>query len=208
MLNMVGQCLKCGYGNSEGVSKCVRCEAPVEVGSEEEERQFQSALPWVIGGFVFLVMIATLLMRQNSPAPASTISTRGFAIEPAGEPPPEEQLTVTPVSSAAAPAAPAPVGGAQPQWREVASEEGTGAKRTSPFPVNSRFWRIRWATRPAQDANAWTYAIIYRKNGDNVGMALNGRGESNGITRLQGRGTYYLEVNSTQNWTMNIEQWN
>ncbi len=209
MTTLAGQCLKCGYGNLEGTFKCVRCEAVLFADSNDDAPPRQSVIPWIVVACVIFFTLAAMVMRPNAPAPAAPASSRGLSsIESSDEPPPEEQVTIAPVISGAAPAAPPALGATPAEWRAVVNAQGTGTKKTASFPITARFWRIRWATTPAQDANAWTYAIIYRRNRESVGMAVNTKGESGGVTRLQGRGTYYLEVKSTQNWTMNIEQWN
>lgn len=39
-------------------------------------------------------------------------------------------------------------------------------------------------------------------------MVINSKGESGGVTHMQGRGEYNVEVKSNQNWILNVKQWN
>ena len=210
MTNLVGQCLHCGHKNAESAAKCGRCDSPLTGGHSHDDRQFGSPIPIIIAGLLVLGLLY-FGMTRNSAGPALAAGAGVAIAASSGEPPEEELVFGAPSTTAFAQspsAAPGQGANVQGQWHEVVALDGSGAKRSPTFAINSRHWRIRWKAAPAQEANGWIYSIVYRKTGKSLGMVINSKGESGGVTRMQGRGRYYVEVQSNQNWNLNVEQWN
>jgi hypothetical protein len=93
----------------------------------------------------------------------------------------------------------------EPQLRRIAEFSGRGIKTTGTFTVNSS-WRISWGTIQ-NDFGAGNFQIyVYDAKGDLVTVAANVMGESEDYSIVHQAGTYYLTINSTQPYIVEVDE--
>ncbi len=94
----------------------------------------------------------------------------------------------------------------QPTWQIVKSWQGTGTKKTEPFEITGKQWRINWKS------NGGEYGILYISvyhPGDDiiVDVAANARGNAEDTSYIYKTGTFYLDVNAANtNWSITVEE--
>lgn len=88
------------------------------------------------------------------------------------------------------------------KWREVASWSGKSTRSTEKFTVGSP-WKIMWDTRPG-DLGAMNFQIfIYGEDGV-PGLAANVIGADQDQSIQHKAGTYYLQFNTAQRYTVRV----
>ena len=92
-----------------------------------------------------------------------------------------------------------------PSWREVATWKGKATKRTDLFHVPAAEWRITWKTKTQPFAPGFFSVTIYDANGEYIGLVANILEEDSDSSYMYGSGSFYLDINSTQNYTITVE---
>ena len=112
-----------------------------------------------------------------------------------GSPPARKQLSKQPTSTKS-----------YAYWDTIKVFLGDSTKNTTPFTVDSR-WSISWDTKP-EDIGDGNFAIeIHRVADDGVlGIAANVVGASKDETQEYQKGTYYLDITSSQHYTIMINE--
>ena len=219
-------CPRCGQNNALNSTSCARCKITLhsplhsqfETGEDDyEDENYGRAtpLPWIMAGFGF-VFIAVLLFLNSNRSGAEL--PRSFAFfQPfsggASQPPPELSASSA-TTVVVAPRSPGNLNQPKTNWQPVAEFSGAGASRLQPFSITSSYWRVRWqaktANSPANVSNGakpWFYAFIYRNDGKRLERITNTETQGSNTLRLEKSGTYYVEVNATQEWSLKIEEW-
>lgn len=209
-------CPRCGHNNAHPSQHCAKCKLTMHLQPAETEDNRESdetyrhptLLPWIMAGCGFAFIAALLFVSSNRSLPTTPNSFTFY--QPSSEPLPEPEAPSA-TSIVVAPNAPAGINRPQSNWLPVADFSGDGASRSRLFVINSPHWRIRWqaqAHNVASDGTkTWFYAFIYRNDGKRMDLINNTQAEASNTLRLKNRGTYYIDVNATQNWSLKIEEW-
>ncbi len=210
-------CPRCGHNNILNATHCAKCKIMLhnhsadkeETHEEFENNSHPTPLPWLLAGCGFAFIAALLFVGTNRNLPPVPSSVAFF--QPVSEPPPEPINPAISTSVVAAPSAPGAVNRPQAEWLPVAEFRGDGASRSRPFIINSPHWRVRWQAKTTNAASngtkSWFYAFIYRNDGKRLERITNTEAESSKTLRLEKSGTYYVDVNATQDWSLKIEEW-
>lgn len=102
-------------------------------------------------------------------------------------------------------AAPAPTQAAQPAASSIRLDvKGDGITETKKFTVQADEWTIQYVYDCGGDPGNFQI-YVYQGSGDLDGVAANVLKESgHGKSTQHGAGTYYLNVNTTCNWALNV----
>ena len=88
----------------------------------------------------------------------------------------------------------------------IAKWTGNGIKNTETFHVSSNEWIIAWDTRSGQYGDMNFIITVYNSDGSYKESAANVIGSSNDHTIIRGSGDYYLNINTAQPYTIQIEE--
>jgi len=88
----------------------------------------------------------------------------------------------------------------------IAKWTGSGIKNTETFHVTSNEWFIAWDTRPGQYGDMNFIVTVYNSDGSYKDSAANVIGASNDHTVERGAGDYYLNINTAQPYTIEIQE--
>jgi len=90
-------------------------------------------------------------------------------------------------------------------WQTVKSWQGTGIKKTEPFKITGKQWRINWKS----NGEYGIFQIYVYRPGDNliVGVAANAQGNAEDVSYFYKTGTFYLDVIAANaNWSITVEE--
>lgn len=91
-----------------------------------------------------------------------------------------------------------------PQWVTVAQWQGDSAGRSAPFTVGST-WRVQWEARPGPHGAGNFVLYVYRVGSQvPVGVIGNVIGRGHDISYQNGAGTYYLDINADEPYTIGV----
>jgi hypothetical protein len=99
-------------------------------------------------------------------------------------------------------------------WQDIHTENGTGNARSETFTVPNT-WKIKWSCDPASDKYGTYNFIVYKRkvpyNGDTTipDADVNSicyTGSTSGETEESGAGSYYLEINVKDSWSITIQK--
>jgi len=90
-------------------------------------------------------------------------------------------------------------------WQEVKSWSGSGIKNTEPFEITGDQWRINW-TNPTQ--NEVLQIMVYKVGNEIVDtVAVNTMDKGNDSSYVYKKGSFYLSINATGNWQIEVEEY-
>jgi hypothetical protein len=93
------------------------------------------------------------------------------------------------------------------RWQSVLSLKDRKTQNTQVFKIASNDWKVRWKTRPGVKGVDEFIVILYDKaNPSGSEIVANVTGEDEDFVNMEGRGTYYLSINTTQNYEIVIEE--
>jgi hypothetical protein len=95
---------------------------------------------------------------------------------------------------------------AEPEWRVVQSWNGTGIKTTDPFQISVNTWRVNWQTEIVEQLGVGAFQIQVFEGGALRSIAANTTKTDKGTTTLPGPGTYHLQINTLQKWSVKVEE--
>lgn len=97
------------------------------------------------------------------------------------------------------------------QWTKTHTFKGDGIKKTEIFTVTSN-WKLKWSCNPASSAPLDQYnviVVVYGSDNTMKDLAINTickTGNTSGETEMHEGGAIYLDVNSTGQWEIQIEE--
>ncbi len=96
----------------------------------------------------------------------------------------------------------------EPQWIAVKSWKGNGGKKTEPFTITGKQWRINWSNKDTTGFGGTILQIFARKPGDNgIGELIVNSQAAQDTSYVYKSGEYYLEVNGANgNWEIAVEE--
>lgn len=144
---------------------------------------------WVwIGGIIgLLILIGSLGGGERTSAPSQG--------QPAQTP---ETKVGTPTPPPAAPAT----------WQVVKSWSGTSAKKTEPFTIIGKQWRINWSNKDTTGIGSTLLQVmVYRPGGSlPLEIPVNTTQEGSDTSYVYQGGEFYLQINSLGNWKITVEE--
>ena len=118
-------------------------------------------------------------------------------VEPTPPPP-----TLAPVVIVAPTATPAP------QWRQVASWSGNSDKTTPPFSISGSQWRINYTVRDPKYSSPQVCVSIRSTDANRYISTGGGCFRQDGESYVYaGPGMFYLDINSSDEWTVKVEDY-
>lgn len=129
---------------------------------------------WGVGGFILIILIAA----ASGGTPASTDTNVANNVE-------EAQATDT-----------------EATWQEVKSWTGTGIKKTEPFTITGKQWRVTWTNKGGY------LGITTYKPGSNIpnDILANSTEATTDTSYVYKSGEFYLDVNSSGSWEIKVEE--
>lgn len=149
---------------------------------------------------IILAIIGSAIGSSNQPsAPTTSYDTNP---PPATTPAPLVQ-TSAPAQTTPAESSPAPAPTSTATWHTVATFSGETQKNTSPFVIQGSQWRITW-----QDTgDGYFGATAQTTDGNNNCSIANLAGSGSDTTYCYSPGTYYISVNTSQAWSMTVQDY-
>lgn len=115
-------------------------------------------------------------------------------------------FTLVGCGSPDAPAADAPAANdAVSEWTDVVQFTGESIKETESFVIDEGEWRINWETTADAGAGIFTFDIL-KDEGEFVTVGGLSQGAGSDTTNQRGSGDYYLSINTTQPYTITVQQ--
>ncbi|GEM_PF-6708311 len=113
---------------------------------------------------------------------------------------------VTSDASTAEPAVTTPT--ADPTWQTVQTFTGSNITRTAPFTIDAGVtqWRITWSTTPGSMGDMNFIADLDDTSGNMVDSIANCVGAGNSVINETAPGDYTLDINTSQQYTITIEE--
>lgn len=91
-----------------------------------------------------------------------------------------------------------------PTWQQVGAWTGQESAKAGPFGVGAS-WTIVWQTQPGQRGpGSFRITIHEASTGSPVGVAADVQGAGMAECRRQGSGTYYLDITTTQPYSVQV----
>lgn len=96
----------------------------------------------------------------------------------------------------------------KPKWYTVSTVEGNGSKQSEPFRINTDGdWKIRWRTTPGAQGTDEFVIILYDKNDEFINEIIaNVAGQDEDFAYLEGKGEYFIEIKSSQEYQVVVEE--
>ena len=96
----------------------------------------------------------------------------------------------------------------KPKWRAIKKFKGKKSKKTEPFKISGREWKVSWKTKtPAHKEDAEFILILKnRKNKEDSHVIANYTGSDEDFSFLEGNGEYFLQINSNQDYEITVHE--
>lgn len=97
----------------------------------------------------------------------------------------------------------------QPKWKEVLRVRNKKNHKTKQFKISGSEWKIKWRTKPGKAAagDEEFIIILYDKNNQDVSEIIaNVSGEDEDFAFLEGKGEYFLSINTDQPYEVVVEE--
>lgn len=91
-------------------------------------------------------------------------------------------------------------------WNEVIRFTGSNMKNTKKFDISSNEWRIKWDTEPGKHGDMNFQIYLHGTDGFPQIIA-NIIGKGNDETYIYEKGTYYMTINTSQPYTIVVEEY-
>jgi len=130
---------------------------------------------------IFIVIVGAILIIYRGKSTVKAYKDMSTVIEKAAEKPEPTQL------------------------REIKTWKGQGIKKTETFTITTDQWSIAWGTGPLQNDSPGILQIyVYKEGGNMVDVAANVMGKNNDYSIMRRQGRYWLEINSSQLWSVGV----
>ncbi|MDB4956092.1 MAG: hypothetical protein JWO36_3661 [Myxococcales bacterium] len=157
-------------------------------------RHMKKLLLWIGAGLVGIVIIANVFAKKSDSKPTDPKSA---AAEIKSVP------TAKPVE-AAAPVEAAPVA---ESWKVVKTWKGQGIKKTEPFTISGKQWRVHWKT--AKTGQYGIFIVTVQQPGSDYPLdtLANVQGTGEDTSYVYRTGELILNINSANaSWEVTVEQ--
>jgi hypothetical protein len=94
----------------------------------------------------------------------------------------------------------------EPTWEKVIEFTGSSIKDTETFKITSNEWRIDWETSPGQYGDMNFQIYLYKEGSQLPDVSANIIGAGKDVSYKRGSGSYYLTINTAQNYKIIIEE--
>ena len=93
------------------------------------------------------------------------------------------------------------------QAHQVGLWNGNGCKNTETFYVPTKVWYITWKTwlEPGRKSGGLLAIWVYTEDGKYVDLVANVIGADTDSSAMRGKGHFYLEISSSQPWTVEVK---
>ncbi len=118
---------------------------------------------------------------------------------------PQTQSTPQNGSQAATEAA---VPAVEPKWVPVKSWKGNGGKKTEPFTITGKQWRINWSNKDTTGYGGTILQVYVYEPGKDipVDVPINSQGGQD-TSYIYKSGEFYLQINGANgNWDISVEE--
>lgn len=94
-------------------------------------------------------------------------------------------------------------------WQRVAIFEGNNTKNNQRFKITSNDWRLNWSTEPTVKGASVFQIYAFNNSGKllNPGILANIIGKGSSTSNMHGSGTYFITINTTQSYKIDIEEY-
>jgi hypothetical protein len=95
----------------------------------------------------------------------------------------------------------------KPRWAQVARYKGNKAKKTEPFLIQGREFRLKWKTKSNKNDDGELIVFLHdAQNPANKEIVVNVAGDDTGEAFLEGKGSYFLKIESNQAYEITVEE--
>lgn len=163
----------------------------------------QVALIYGIGMVIFFILGGvTASPAEEQPEPPEVTSSP--PVEQKEEPasPETEEKKVAPAKEEKPKAEP------KEGWYKVISWKGVSTKKTEPFNITGKRWRIKWSFT-ASDPQFGTLFIYVNRPGSEApeDMIMHTKGSASDVSYFYKKGTFYLEIDCANGkWSIVVEE--
>lgn len=91
-------------------------------------------------------------------------------------------------------------------WHHVTTVKGDASKVSGDFTISGREWKISWDSKPQGRDSEFIIILQDKKNSDIAEIIVNEVGATKDYVFLEGKGTYYLRVSTTQPYSIDIQE--
>ncbi len=94
------------------------------------------------------------------------------------------------------------------EWYLVKSWSGTSAKKTEPFTITGKQWRIIWSNKDTTGFDGTIFQVyVYKPSGSfPTDVAVNAQAGSD-VSYIYKSGEFYLDINAANgSWTLKVEE--
>lgn len=87
-------------------------------------------------------------------------------------------------------------------WQEVKTWSGNGIKKTEPFTITGKQWRVTWTNK-----SGYLGVSVYKPgNSYPIEMLVNTADATSDVSYVYKTGEFYLDVNSSGAWELTVEE--
>ncbi len=136
----------------------------------------------IFAGIIILGLIGNSLGKGNQPSTQSNTASQS----------PQEATQATP----------------EPKWVPVKSWKGNGGKKTEPFTITGKQWRINWSNKDATGFGGTILQVFVYEPGKSLptDVAINSQAGQD-TSYVYKSGEFYLQINGANgNWDISIEE--
>lgn len=93
----------------------------------------------------------------------------------------------------------------QASWTKVKSWSGKGSLNTEQFNISGSQWRVDFTLQQEEYGNL-LQVYVYDSNNEFVDLPVNTMTAGNGTSYMYRKGSFYLKINGTGNWSVTVEE--
>lgn len=96
----------------------------------------------------------------------------------------------------------------KPKWRAIKKFKGKKSRKTEPFKISGKEWKVSWKTKTPEKKQDAEFILILknRQNKEDSHVIANYTGSDEDFSFLEGRGEYYLQINSSQDYEITVHE--
>lgn len=153
---------------------------------------------WVLSPIVLIILIGILAGNEDQKEVTTpALTTPSVTSEQTTEPAPTPTPTPTPNPVAK-----------QATWQLIKSWSGNSTKKTEPFTITGKQWRIVWSNKDTTGFGGTILQVmVYKPEGSlPVEIAVNAQ-EGSDTSYIYKSGEFYLDINAANGaWTIKVEE--